>query len=92
MVTAAKTISQIGLHMGVAFGVMYAVTGSIAFGGLAAILEPICNVILIPLHDRLWEKLRKRMQRHPAPKNTEAERKRALPSLYVAFITQGKPA
>lgn len=54
MVIAARTTSQLLLHMGVAFGVMYAVTGSLAFGGVAAILEPICIVILLPLHDRLW--------------------------------------
>lgn len=54
MVIAAKTTSQALLHMAVAFGVMYAVTGSVAFGGVAAILEPIVNVILLPLHDRLW--------------------------------------
>jgi uncharacterized membrane protein len=44
--------------MGVAFGVMYAMTGSLAFGGVAALVEPICNVALLPLHDRLWAKLR----------------------------------
>ncbi len=65
MVTAAKTASQIGLHMGVAFGLMYAVTGSVAFGGVAAVLEPICNVILLPLHDRLWEKIRIRLESRP---------------------------
>ena len=54
MVLAAKTTSQILLHMAVAFGVMYAVTGSLAFGGVAAILEPVLNVVLLPLHERLW--------------------------------------
>jgi uncharacterized membrane protein len=58
MVTAAKTTSQIALHMGVAFGLMYAVTGSVTFGGVAAVLEPICNVILMPLHDKLWVRIR----------------------------------
>lgn len=53
---AAEKISQTGLHMGVAFGVMYWATGSVAFGGLAAVLEPVCNVILMPLHDRAWNK------------------------------------
>lgn len=52
---AAEKLSQTGLHMLVAFGVMYAASGSLAFGGLAAVLEPVCNVILLPLHDRLWE-------------------------------------
>ncbi|HZN25887.1 MAG TPA: DUF2061 domain-containing protein [Burkholderiales bacterium] len=55
---AGQTISQIALHMGVAFGVMYALTGSMAFGGIAALVEPVCNVVLLPLHDRLWAKLR----------------------------------
>lgn len=63
MVTAAKTTSQIAVHMGVAFATMYVVTGSVAFGGLAAILEPICNVIVMPLHDRLWVRIRERSER-----------------------------
>jgi uncharacterized membrane protein len=54
MVTAARTASQVMLHMSVAFGVMWAVTGSLAFGGLAAIVEPVCNVALLPLHEKLW--------------------------------------
>jgi len=29
---------------------------SLAFGGLAAILEPVCNVLLLPIHDRFWDK------------------------------------
>lgn len=63
MVTAAKTTSQILVHMGVAFATMYVVTGSVAFGGLAAILEPICNVIVMPLHERLWERIQARLAR-----------------------------
>lgn len=54
MVIAAKSMSQVLLHMAVAFGVMYAVTGSLAFGGLAAIIEPVVNVVLLPLHDKVW--------------------------------------
>ena len=61
MVTAAKTTSQIVLHMAVAFGVMWAVTGSLAFGGIAAIVEPVCNVMLLPLHDRLWVRIRRHL-------------------------------
>ena len=58
MVRAGQTVSQVVLHMGVAFAVMYAMTGSLAFGGIAALIEPICNVALLPLHDRLWQKIR----------------------------------
>jgi uncharacterized membrane protein len=66
MVLAAKTTSQILLHMAVAFGVMWAVTGSIAFGGIAAIVEPVCNVVLLPLHDRLWRRIQRRLRRRKA--------------------------
>ena len=63
MVVAAKGFSQMVLHMVVAFAVMYAVTGSLAFGGLAAVIEPVVNVLLLPLHDRLWLRIRRRLQR-----------------------------
>ncbi|PLC49760.1 hypothetical protein CR159_10725 [Pollutimonas subterranea] len=57
MLIVAQKTSQVMLHMSVAFGVTYAFTGSLATGGLAAVLEPICNVLLLPLHDRLWSKV-----------------------------------
>ncbi|HYC44163.1 MAG TPA: DUF2061 domain-containing protein [Burkholderiales bacterium] len=63
MVRAGQTVSQVALHMSVAFGVMYALTGSLAFGGIAALIEPVCNVALLPLHDRLWQKVRERYAR-----------------------------
>jgi uncharacterized membrane protein len=61
MVTAAKTASQVAVHMGVAFATMYVITGSFAFGGIAAVIEPICNVIVMPLHEKLWERIRSRI-------------------------------
>jgi uncharacterized membrane protein len=61
MVTAARTASQIGVHMGVAFATLYLLTGSMTFGGIAAVVEPICNVIIMPLHDKLWEHIRERV-------------------------------
>lgn len=63
---AAEKISQTMLHATVAFGVMWAATGSMALGGIAALVEPICNVIVLPFHDRLWDTLRARRQRTPA--------------------------
>lgn len=77
MVTAAKTASQVGLHMGVAFGVMYVITGSLAFGGVAAILEPICNVVLLPLHDKAWEKIRARLEAKTPPRGNPPMPERA---------------
>ena len=57
MVTVAKTVSQVITHMSIAFGLTYYMTGSLAFGGLAAIIEPIINVMLLPLHEKSWEKI-----------------------------------
>lgn len=65
LVTAEK-VSQTGMHMIVAFAVMYGATGSIAFGGLVAILEPIFNVIILPFHDKGWEIIRSRLSIHKA--------------------------
>ncbi|KQV54217.1 DUF2061 domain-containing protein [Duganella sp. Root336D2] len=55
---AAKKMSQASTHMGIAFGLMYVLTGSLAFGGLAAVLEPVINVALLPFHERGWHTLR----------------------------------
>jgi uncharacterized membrane protein len=60
----AEKISQVGMHMAIAFAVMFCATGSLAFGGLAAILEPVCNVILLPFHDHAWEKFRAKIRMH----------------------------
>ena len=62
LVLAAEKFSQTGLHAGVAFGVMYVATGSAALGGIAALLEPVCNVLVLPVHDRLWDSFARGVQ------------------------------
>ena len=57
MIILEKT-SQVMLHMGVAFGVTYAMTGSFMTGGLAAVVEPICNVLLLPIHEKIWRRIK----------------------------------
>jgi uncharacterized membrane protein len=59
---ATEKLSQAGMHMGVAFVVMYWATGSAAFGGLAVVLEPACNMLLLPYHDRAWERFALRLE------------------------------
>lgn len=61
LVLAGEKLSQTAMHMLVAFSVMYAATGSLAFGGMAAVLEPVCNVLLLPVHDRFWHRLELRL-------------------------------
>ena len=60
MAIAANKMSQVTAHMGISFGLMYLLTGSLAFGGLAAVLEPVMNVVLLPFHERTWHVLRSR--------------------------------
>lgn len=62
MIVLEKT-SQVMLHMGVAFGVTYAMTGSIMTGGLAAVVEPVCNVVLLPLHEKAWRHIKMHWRR-----------------------------
>jgi uncharacterized membrane protein len=54
---ACEKLSQTAMHAGIAFGVMYVATGSAAMGGIAALLEPVCNVVVLPIHDRFWNSL-----------------------------------
>jgi len=61
LTVAGEKLSQTAMHMVVAFSVMYLATGSLAFGGVAAVLEPVCNVLLLPVHDRFWDRLELRL-------------------------------
>lgn len=63
MIAAAETISTVAAHMGISFGVMYAITGSASFGGVAAVVEPIAAVVLMPLHEKMWEKIRSNVEK-----------------------------
>lgn len=75
MLILAQKTSQVLLHMTVASGVTYGFTGSLAVGGLAAVVEPICNVLLLPLHERAWRGLRGRLagrSRQARPHHTPA--------------------
>lgn len=65
MLTVAQKTSQVLLHMAVAFGVTFGFTGSLAVGGMAAVVEPICNVLVLPLHDRVWQRIRARIGGRP---------------------------
>lgn len=60
--TVAEKLSQTALHASVAFMVMFVATGSAAMGGVAALIEPVCNVLVLPFHDRLWDSLRRGAQ------------------------------
>lgn len=55
-----KTISFAVVHFTVAFSVAYLLTGSIAVGGLVALVEPLCNTVAYHLHEKVWARLDRR--------------------------------
>ena len=50
----AKTLSFAAVHMSVAFGVGYAMTGSLAVGGALALVEPLVNTVAYHFHEKAW--------------------------------------
>jgi uncharacterized membrane protein len=85
MIVAAKKLSQVTTHMAIAFTLMYVMTGSLAFGGLAAILEPVINVALLPLHERLWRRIRARSAYHVTALLAAEKLSQTLFHMVVAF-------
>jgi Predicted membrane protein len=52
-----KTITFTLMHFCIAFAVAYALTGSVAVGGLLAVVEPLCNSVGFFLHEKLWQRI-----------------------------------
>lgn len=63
MVSVIKGSTALCLHLGVAFGVTYAMTGSLVAGGITALVEACINVLASHCHEKIWE----RCQNHAAP-------------------------
>ena len=57
MAIAAKSVSQVVVHMAISFTLAFLLTGSVAFGGLVAVIEPVVNVLLLPLHEAAWRRM-----------------------------------
>ena len=50
----AKSASFGVLHLGIAFGVSYALTGSIVIAGAITLVEPVVNTVAHYFFDRWW--------------------------------------
>lgn len=48
------------MHFTIAFSVVYLVTGSIALGGVVAVIEPLLNTVGYFFHEKAWDKARRR--------------------------------
>ena len=55
-----KTITFALMHFTIAFSVVYLVTGSIALGGVVAVIEPLLNTVGYFFHEKAWDKARRR--------------------------------
>jgi uncharacterized membrane protein len=55
-----KTASFAVVHFSVAFGVAFALTGSVVIGGLVALVEPMVNTVAYHFHEKVWERIRAR--------------------------------
>ncbi|MEE4659155.1 MAG: DUF2061 domain-containing protein [Halieaceae bacterium] len=55
-----KTASFAIVHFSVAFGVAFALTGSVVIGGLVALVEPMINTVAYHFHEKAWERIRAR--------------------------------
>lgn len=55
-----KTVTFTLMHFCIAFAVTYALTGSLAAGGLVAAIEPLCNSVGFYFHEKIWQRLDKR--------------------------------
>jgi uncharacterized membrane protein len=50
----AKSAAFGVVHLGVAFGVSYALTGSVAIAGAITLIEPLVNTVAHYFFDRWW--------------------------------------
>lgn len=60
-----KTLTFTLMHFCIAFGVTYALTGSIAASGLVAAIEPLCNSVGFYFHEKLWQRIEKSSKHAP---------------------------
>lgn len=62
-----KTITFALVHFSVAFTVAYLLTGSVAVGGLVALVEPLCNTVAYHLHEKAWLRFGRRGMQSETP-------------------------
>jgi len=62
-----KTVTFTLMHFMIAFGVAYALTGSITVGGLVAVVEPLCNAVGFHFHEKFWKRMEGNAASESAP-------------------------
>ena len=54
----SKTLSFAVMHTGVAFSVVWLMTGDALIGGAVALVEPLVNTLGYHVHEALWARRR----------------------------------
>jgi len=54
----SKTLSFAVMHTGVAFSVVWLMTGDVLIGGAVALVEPMVNTVGYHIHEALWARRR----------------------------------
>ena len=52
----AKSATFGVMHLGIAFGVTYTLTGSLSVAGAVTLVEPLCNTVAHYFFDRWWDR------------------------------------
>lgn len=55
----ARSASFGVMHLGIAFGVTYALTGDVTVAGAVTLVGPVCNTLAHYVFDRWWERRRR---------------------------------
>lgn len=55
-----KTLTFAVMHFTIAFGVVYAMTGSLLLGGAVALIEPAVNTVAFYFHEKIWARAERR--------------------------------
>ncbi|WP_373379515.1 DUF2061 domain-containing protein [Cupriavidus nantongensis] len=66
----AKTLTFGIMHLGIAFSVTYALTGSLAVSGAVTFIEPAINTVAHYFFDKYWDKRQHRQP--PATRDSAA--------------------
>lgn len=62
----AKTLTFGIMHLGIAFSVTYALTGSLAISGAITFIEPAVNTVAHYFFDKFWERRERQAETHAA--------------------------
>ncbi len=63
----AKSATFGVMHLGIAFGVSFALTGSVAIAGAITVVEPLVNTVAHYFFDRWWDRQRPTLPVGAAP-------------------------